>query len=238
MATLVFIKVLCILIVYGFTTCCRKRRSVYLSALPALRRVHAVRNLNSVLVVGLALQRSITPSTSNLAENLATVSDKLGVWDRECGNFGVVAEGAVERAVEEVAAVRAGSSVPGSVLVSSLVSDEGEDVGTDIPATQSVQVPVGLDSADLRVVVVELSISGADELLGNSVTENDAEDTVLEGVSVRLVESDQNQGVLHEMLVVEKGLQEVASPGTSSSDTRVVAVRSPKARVPLAYMRS
>jgi hypothetical protein len=171
--------VLCILIVYGFTTYCRKRRSVYLSALPALRRVHAVRDLNSVLVVGLALQRSITPSTSDLAENLATVSDKLGVWDRECGNLSVVAERAVERAVEEVAAVGAGSSIPSSVLVTSLVSNEGEDVGTDIPATQSVQIPVGLDSADLRVVVVELRISGADELLGDSVTENDAEDTVL-----------------------------------------------------------
>jgi hypothetical protein len=224
MATLVFIIVLCILIVYGFTTYCHKRRSVYLSALPALRRVHAVRDLDSVLVVGLALQRSITPSTSNLAENLATVSDKLGVWDRESGNFGVVAEGAIERAVEEVAAVGARSSVPGGVLISSLVSDEGEDVGTDIPATKSVQVPVGLNSADFRVVIVELRISGTDELLGNSITEDDAEDTVLEGVSVRFVKSDQNQGVLHEMLVVEKGLQEVTSPGTSSSDTRVMTI--------------
>jgi hypothetical protein len=198
--------------------------NVCLLALPALGRVHTIRDLNSVLVVSLALQRSITPSTSDLAENLATISDKLGVWDRESGNLSVVAERPVERAVEEVAAVGAGSSVPGCVLVSSLVSDEGEDVGTNIPTTQSVQVPVGLNSADLRIVVVELGISGTDELLGNSVTENDAEDTVLESVGVRLVESDQNKGVLHEVLVVEKRFQEAASPGTSSSDTRIVAI--------------
>jgi hypothetical protein len=123
-----------------------------------------------------------------------------------------------------MAAVGSGSSIPRGVLVTSLVSHEGEDVGTNVPAAKSVQVPVSLNSTDLRVVVVELGISSADELLRKSITEKETEDTVLEGVSVRLVESDQNKGVLHEVLVVEKRLQEVASPGTSSGDTSIVAV--------------
>lgn len=186
--------------------------------------MHTIRDLDSVLVVSLALQRSITPSASNLAEHLATVSDKLGVGDRESGDFVVVTEGAGERAVEEVAAARTGSSGPCGVLISGLVSNEGEDVGTDVPATQSMQVPVSFNSGELRVVVVELRVSGADKLLGYSVTENDAEDTVLQGVGVRLVERDQNQSVLHEVLVVQERLQEVACPGTSSGDARVVAV--------------
>jgi hypothetical protein len=191
---------------------------------PALGRVHAIRDLNGVLVVSLTLQRSISPSTGNLAEHLATVSDELSVGYGESGNSVVVAEGARERTVEEMAAVGSGSSIPRGVLVTSLVSHEGEDVGTNVPAAKSVQVPVSLNSTDLRVVVVELGISSADELLRKSITEKETEDTVLEGVSVRLVESDQNKGVLHEVLVVEERLQEVASPGTSSGDTSIVAV--------------
>ena len=158
--------------------------------LPALGRVHAIRNLDSILVVSLALQRSISPSTSDLAENLATVSNELGVGNGESGNLVVVAEGARERAVEEMTAVGAGCSIPRGVLVTSLVRHEGEDVGTNVPTAKSVQVPVSLNSTDLRVVVVELRISGADELLGKSITEKETEDTVLEGVCVGLVESD------------------------------------------------
>lgn len=123
-----------------------------------------------------------------------------------------------------MAAVGAGSSIPWGVLVTSLVSDERKYVGTNVPAAQSVQVPVSLNCTDLRVVVVKLRVSGADELLGKSITEKETEDTVLKGVSVRLVESDQNKCVLHEVLVVEKRLQEVASPGTSSGDTSIVAI--------------
>ena len=123
-----------------------------------------------------------------------------------------------------MAAVGAKSSGPWGVLVTGLVSDKRENVGTNIPTTESVQVPICLDSADLRVVVVELRVSGANELLGNSVTKKDAEDAVLEGVGVRFIKGHEKKGVLHEVLVVEKRLQEVASPGASSGNTSIVAV--------------
>lgn len=123
-----------------------------------------------------------------------------------------------------MAAVGARSSRPWGVLVASPVSDKGENVGTDVPATKSVQIPVCLDSADLRVVVVVLRIGGANELLGNGVTEKDAKDLVLQSVGVALIKSDKDKCVLHEVVVVEKRLQEVASPGASSGDTSVVAV--------------
>ena len=83
-------------------------------------------------------------------------------------------------------------------------------------------------------MVVELRISGSDEHLGHSVTEKDTEDTVLESVRVRLVESDQDKCVLHEVLVVEERLQEVTSPGTSSCDTSIMTVGSPEVRTVLA----
>lgn len=196
--------------------------------------MHTVRDLNGVLVVSLALQRSITPSTSNLAENLATVSDKLGVRNGKSGNSVGIAEGARERAVEEVAAVGAGSSGPWGVLVTSLVSNEREDVGTNIPATESVQVPVCLYGANLGVVVVVLGVGGADKLLGYRVTEKNTEDLVLQGVGMGLIKCDKDERVLHEVLVSKKRLQKVARPGTGSGDTSIVAVGSPEVRTLLA----
>lgn len=41
-----------------------------------------------------------------------------------------------------------------------------------------------------------------------------------------LLESNEDKSVLHEVLVVEKGLKEVSSPGTSGSDGSVMTVGS------------
>lgn len=184
--------------------------------------MHAVRDLNGVLVVSLALES--TPSASNLAENLASVSDKFGVRNGKFSNPVIVVEWTSERAVEEVARVGTRGSGPGCVHITGLFSNEGEDVGPDVPAAKSAQVPVCFNSADLRVVVVVLRISGANQLLWNRITEKDTEDTVLDGVCVGLIESDQNKGVVHEMVVVKKRLQKATSPGTSSCDTSIMAI--------------
>ena len=74
-------------------------------------------------------------------------------------------------------------------------------------------------------MVVEVGVGSADVLLGDSVSKEDSENAVLLGVGGVLVEGDQHQGVVHEALVVEQGLEEGASPGTCHSDRGVVAIR-------------
>jgi hypothetical protein len=101
-----------------------------------------------------------------------------------------------------------------------VLSNIGEDVGADVEATEGVEVPdegligmrgikkkvwnipVSLDGGDLGVVVVVVVVGGAFEVLWDSITEEDAEDAVLDGVGLVLVEGDKNKGVVHEMLIV------------------------------------
>lgn len=73
-------------------------------------------------------------------------------------------------------------------------------------------------------MVVVLGVGGANKLLGYRVTKENTEDLVLQGVGMGLIKRDKDERVLHEVLVVEKGLQEVARPGTGSGDTSIVAV--------------
>ncbi len=72
-----------------------------------------------------------------------------------------------------------------------------------------METPVGLDGGDLAVVVVEVVVGGADELLGHDIAEEDADDLVLLGVGRVLVEGDEHEGVVHETLVVEQGSRKV-----------------------------
>ena len=63
-------------------------------------------------------------------------------------------------------------------MVASLLADKVKDVGLDVEAAESVQVPISLDSGDLGVVVVVVGISSADKRLGHCVAENQAENAV------------------------------------------------------------
>lgn len=111
-------------------------------------------------------------------------------------------------------------------MVASVLANEVEDVGANIEASESVQVPVSLDSADLGIVVVVVGVSGADKLLGDSVTEDQAEDAVALGVGLALVESDEDKSAAPEvgLLVVDQRFEEVTAPLAGSSDRSVVAV--------------
>lgn len=74
--------------------------------------------------------------------------------------------------------------------ITCLRSDVGEDIGADIPSTESVEVPVRLDGRDLRVMVVVVAISRAFQLFRDNITEEESEDLVLRSVVLVLVEGD------------------------------------------------
>jgi hypothetical protein len=85
-------------------------------------------------------------------------------------------------------------------------------------------VPVGFDGGDLRVVVVVVVIAGSLEVLRDSVTEENAEDLVLDGVGLVLIEGDQDKGFVHEVLVLKEGSQEGLQLDTGNGDGGVMAV--------------
>lgn len=113
---------------------------------------------------------------------------------------------------------------PATQLVIRVLGNIAEDIGAHIIAAESVGIPVGLNGSNLRVVVVEVGVGGADKVLGDGVAEKDRESPVLLGVRAVFVEGDQNHGVLHEVLVVEKRLEESSEPGTSRADGGVMCV--------------
>ena len=111
---------------------------------------------------------------------------------------------------------------PAAQLVVRVLGDIAEDVGADVIAAENVGIPVRLNGSNLRVVVVEVGVGGADKVLGDGVAEKDREGPVLLGVRAVLVEGDQNHSVLHEVLVLEERLEESSEPGTSCADRGVM----------------
>lgn len=67
-------------------------------------------------------------------------------------------------------------------------------------------------------------VSCSDEALWDGIAEENAEDLVLDGVGFVFVEGDEDEGVLHEMGVVEQGFEEGPEPLTGDGDGGVVAV--------------
>jgi len=136
----------------------------------------------------------------------------------------VLAEDTAVGARKEDIASSVLSRVPAAEDIASLLGDVREDVGADVPAAEGVEAPVGFDGRDLRVVVVEVVVDGAGQVGRDAVAEKDREDAVLLRVCVRLVEGDEDEGVLHEARVVEHWLEEVAHPRSGGGDGGVVAV--------------
>jgi hypothetical protein len=93
-----------------------------------------------------------------------------------------------------------------------------------IKRSRTQDLPVSFHGGELGVVVVVAIISSADEVLGHGVTQEDAEDAVLDGVGLVLVEGDEDQGVIQEARVLEKGLEEGAQPDAGDGDGGVVTV--------------
>lgn len=67
-------------------------------------------------------------------------------------------------------------------------------------------------------MVVVVAVSSADEMMRDAVTEEDAEDSVLGGVGLILIECDEDEGVVHEMLVLQKRSKEGLQPDTSNGN--------------------
>ena len=64
-----------------------------------------------------------------------------------------------------------------------------------------MKTPVRFDGGDLGIVGVEIGVGCADEGGGDGVAEEDSHDAVLFGVGFGFVEGDEDEGVLHEVLV-------------------------------------
>lgn len=109
-------------------------------------------------------------------------------------------------------------------LVARLLANHLEDVGADVPTSKGGEIPVGLDGGNLRVMVVEAVVGGADKVLGNGIADEDGEDVVLDSVGLVLIPGDQDERVVHEVLVLHERPQERTAPSTGDSSRGVVAV--------------
>lgn len=72
--------------------------------------------------------------------------------------------------------------------ITGLGRDEREHVGTNVPTAEGIEIPVGLDSGDLGIVIVEVIIRCSDELLWDGISKKNGECPVLIGVVFVLVE--------------------------------------------------
>lgn len=189
----------------------------------SLRRMLGIVDLDGILVVSRSI--AVGPSRLDGRQDRTTIVALVESKVR-AGELVVVALGVVGAAVGSVpvVALKLLCAAPLSQLVARLVGNHLQDVGADVPAAQRGQVPVGRDGRDFRVVVVEAVVFGADQLLGHRVSDHDAENAVADRVDFALIPGNEDQGVLHECLVFQEGLDKVASPSSSSSDIRVMAV--------------
>nr|POF15493.1 hypothetical protein CFP56_48688 [Quercus suber] len=189
-----------------------------------LGRVLAVGHGDAVGVVRVGVK---TPVSDDAGRDGAEGErgEEQDVRGRVRGALEAGVEGTGVRRVVEDGRVLARGGLVGAHDVAGLLGDEVEDVGAHVPSTERVEMPVGLDRAELGVVVVEVRVGGSHGRFGDGTAEEEAEDPVAAGVGVVLVKGDQDEGVLHEVRVVEQGLEEVASPGAGGGDRGVVSVR-------------
>lgn len=110
------------------------------------------------------------------------------------------------------------------VDVVDLVSNEGQQVGTAVPATERGELPVGGERGNHRVVGVESAVGGSLEVVGDGATNQEGVDGVGVGVVVTLVKGEHDKCVLHQVLVLEEVSDEVVRPGTAERDVGVMAV--------------
>lgn len=74
-------------------------------------------------------------------------------------------------------------------------------------------------------MVIVVCVCSPNQFSRDGVTEEDGEDVVLDGVSLVFVKGDQDEGVLHEVLVGKKWLQEVSQPFACYGDGGIVTIR-------------
>jgi len=161
-------------------------------------------------------------------QNSTSVADSTGVGHWVSSVVGDRVERTWVRCVESETREGVPSSVVGGPWldgIAGLLANEVVDVGTDVPAAEGGEVPVGGYGGDLRVVGVEGGVGGSDQALGNSVTKEHGEHVVGDGVGVVLVEGQEDEGLgAVEVGVGQEGLEEGLGPGTSGGDRSVVSI--------------
>jgi hypothetical protein len=180
----------------------------------------SIRDLKLTMVVVLVLL--VLPVLLDGWESCAAVSARVAVWDwLRCPCLTVEDAGV---AVVEENLGEFGLMGPLAQTVISVRGDVSEDIRADIPSTKRIEIPVGLNCGDLRVMVVEVVVSSSDKLVWDGVTDEDSEDFVLDGVCLVLIKGDQNESVVHKSLVGEEGSKKAFKPYTRNSGRSVMTI--------------
>ena len=152
---------------------------------------------------------------------MARRTTRFGVRHRPFRNVQRIRERAGIRLVEiQVRNVNFGVGVAG------LVGNDSEDIGLAVPTAQRRKTPIDGDGANGAIVVVEGVVGGAVQAGVDDVgtTDQNAEDVVVLGVGFILVKSQEQQGTIHEVGVIEQWCQPVAHPGGGKGDVGVVTI--------------
>lgn len=179
-----------------------------------------IRNGASGVVVGsLAAMVSLLDNIKNTVASRALALGSRDGPERLILGVIVVRDGTGVGLIEvEVAGV----NLP--VNISGLLGDQLEEVGTTVPATQGGKTPVSGQRSDDGVVGVEGVVGGSLQVLWDGATKQDAVDTVGDGVVSRLIEGNEDQGILGEVLVLQQRGKETAQEVTSNVNVTVVSI--------------
>jgi hypothetical protein len=160
------------------------------------------------IIVGFVLLAD--PLLLDRRKNSASIDEGKGVgyW---LSSPGLRIEDSRVRGVEEAVSERWGTA-PLADMVTRLGGDMFENVGSDVPSAESVQVPVCFDGGDFGIVVIEVGVGGANEVVGDGVTKENGENSILDSISLVLVEADEHEGVFHEVAVVQERSEEILEP--------------------------
>lgn len=120
--------------------------------LVSLRRVLAIRNRRDSTIVRVPLAPLLNNSRQHSPKRVRRLDVNIRCRVRRC--LEVLVQRASIAAVEIDGGVTASRRVPVTNMVAGLLANEVEDVGADVEAAESVEVPVGFDGADFGVVVV------------------------------------------------------------------------------------
>lgn len=130
--------------------------------------IRPARNFYWAGVRSTSLQFGTSPNLYDTLQHSSSIYDQFRVWNGELGDIdrversgvGWVQEGLAQRWLHER-----------SNQIVGLFSHESEDVSTYITSSESRQIPVGFDGGYLGVVVIEVAVTGSNEMLGDSATE-------------------------------------------------------------------
>ena len=156
--------------------------------------MHAIRDLDGTGVSGLAQQ--LAPRLNNSRKHCPASIVGAGVWYRPWHRLVFVVQLSSVAAVEKH--LREGNrATPLSQLIASLLGDKFVNIGANVPAPQTMKTPVGLYSRQLAVMVVISIICSSHKLRRYGIAEEYANDAILLGIRVVLVESHNDKGVFH-----------------------------------------